>query len=320
MRGDKEIDCLNFIIQSIFYNKNGEVRRDFNGKSYLAVDDETFKKWCFCYVSVFHEVMFGLTKEDETEVLCILRKVKANEKLSEFPDFIFNNGFIEHFQITSSKVTRKGARQIIKEKEFNREVNLKQEKFIKMCNATPSYDKVRSSISTMNYPEHCYNYLLQSFKHSCEHHLESMRKYNGARDIGIFLIENSESALTMLENIFVDWKEGMSHGDLREQQSFSCYRLSRDKKLLNYLYKLRNELKYVIYVYTDIVRKGGTGLVTFDCDAVRKFEIIKIENIPYLLKLLPWDFYIGSNQGTVISSMYNISVKSNQGMGGNNNE
>lgn len=71
MRGDKEIDCLNFIIQSIFYNKNGEVRRDFNGKSYLDVDDETFKKWCFCYVSVFHEVMFGLTKEDETEVLCI---------------------------------------------------------------------------------------------------------------------------------------------------------------------------------------------------------------------------------------------------------
>ena len=132
-----------------------------------------------------------------------------------------------------------------------------------------------------------------------------MQKYNGAKDIGIFLIENSDTALTMIEDIFVDWKDGMSHGDLREQQSFNCYRLSRDKNMLNYLYGLRNELKYVIYIY--------------DCDEVKKFEIIKTENIPYLLKLLPWNFYIGSKQVTAISAMYNISVKGNQGTGDDEN-
>lgn len=319
MRGQKEIECLNLIKKAIFYNKNGAIRHDFEGKSYLEVDEETFNKWWLFYVDIPHELMFGLNEEDRKEFVSIFLKVKPNENLNEFPDFIFDNGFIEHFQITSSKETRKGAGQVIKEKGFEREVNLKQEKFIEMCNATPSYDKVRSCVSTMNFPEHCYDYLVQSFRYNCEHHLESMRKYNNAKDIGVFLIENSETVLTMLENIFVDWKDGMSHGDLREQQSFSCYRLSRDRNLLNYLYELRNELKYVIYVYTDLVHKeDGVGLAGFDCDAVRKFEIIKIDNIPYLLKLLPWDFYVDSKQITVVSSMYNISVKGNQGTGGNN--
>lgn len=321
MRGDKEAECLDFILQSVFYNKNGEIRRDFDGKSYLDVNEETFKKLWILYMDIPHETMFGLTEDDEIEVACALRKAKSNDNLNAFPDFVFDNGFIEHFQITSSKVTRKGSGQILKEKGFEREVKDKQDKFVEMCNETPSYDKVRSCVSTMKFPVHSYDYLVQSFTQNCEHHLESLHKYNGAKDIGIFLIENSETALTMTENIFVDWKDGMSHGDLREQQSFNCYRLSRDKNMLNYLYGLRDKLRYVIYVYVDLVyRKGGTGLEVFDCYEVKKFEIIKIENIPYLLKLLPWDFYIGSKQVTAISSMYNISVKGNQGTSGGDNE
>ena len=53
---------------------------------------------------------------------------------------------------------------------------------------------------------------------------------------------------------------------------------------------------------------------------MKKFEIIKTENIPYLLKLLPWNFYIGSKQVTAISAMYNISVKGNQGTGSDEND
>ena len=321
MRGGKEAECLDFIIQSIFHNKKGEVRQDCDGRSYLDVDEETFRKWWLCYAEIPHNFKFGLTVDDEIEFLNAIRKANANNKSSEFPDYIFDNGFIEHFQITSSKVTRKGSGQIIKEKSFEREVKDKQDKFVEMCNETPSYDKVRSCVSEMKFPAHSYNYLVQSFKKNCEHHLESMQKYNGAKDIGIFLIENSDTALTMIEDIFVDWKNGMSHGDLREQQSFNCYRLSRDKNMLEYLYGLRNDLKYVIYVYTDVIHQnGGTGFAAFDCDEVKKFEIIKTENIPYLLKLLPWNFYIGSKQVTAISAMYNISVKGNQGTGSDEND
>lgn len=52
---------------------------------------------------------------------------------------------------------------------------------------------------------------------------------------------------------------------------------------------------------------------------MRKFEVIKTENIPHLLKLLPWNFYIGSKQIAAISAMYNISVKGNQGTGDDEN-
>lgn len=46
---------------------------------------------------------FGLNYEEVEELNQILNETKANEELSKFPDFIFDNGFIEHFQITSSK-------------------------------------------------------------------------------------------------------------------------------------------------------------------------------------------------------------------------
>ena len=122
MRGDKEAECLDFIIQSIFHNKKGEVRQDCDGRSYLDVDEETFRKWWLCYAEIPHYFKFGLTEDDEIEFLNAIRKANANNKSSEFPDYIFDNGFIEHFQITSSKVTRKGSGQIIKEKSFERQL------------------------------------------------------------------------------------------------------------------------------------------------------------------------------------------------------
>ena len=50
---------------------------------------------------------FGLTRENRDELMEILKNVKNNEKASEFPDFVFSNGFIEHFQITSAKESKR---------------------------------------------------------------------------------------------------------------------------------------------------------------------------------------------------------------------
>ena len=89
MRGDKEAECLDFIIQSIFYNKKGEVRRDCDDRSYLEVDEETFKKWWLYYADIPHNFKFGLTEDDKIEFLNAIRKANANNKSSEFPDYIF---------------------------------------------------------------------------------------------------------------------------------------------------------------------------------------------------------------------------------------
>ena len=118
----------------------------------------------------------------------------------------------------------------------------------------------------------------------------SWEKYAGNKEIGIFMVEYPELALSMCENVYVDWINGMSQGDMREEEQIRCYRLSRDKKLLNYIYQYKEQIKYVIFVY---------------CNG---FEIIRLENISYLLKVLPWDYVIYPMMVQTVSSLYNISV------------
>lgn len=52
---------------------------------------------------------FGLNCEEIKNMKVLFDTAKINEKTSEFPDIILNNGFIEHFQITSSKENKNGA-------------------------------------------------------------------------------------------------------------------------------------------------------------------------------------------------------------------
>lgn len=313
MRGQKEKECLDIIIKSVFYSKEEKPCRDFDGKTYLDVSDEQFLNQYLLYIDISYEKFFGLIEDDIKEFVNIIRNVKPNENASEFPDFVFDNGFIEHFQITSSKETRKGAIETREQNQFTKKVESETKLFMETCNQTPSFDKARSKSWERENCEHNYSNLVESFKRNFEHHINSLDKYNGNKAVGIFMIENSEFAMSMMENVYVDWIDGMSQGDLREQQTFNCYRLSRDKTMLNYLYNFRDKLKYVIYIYKELVhREGGVGLEVFECNEVRKFEVIKIDNIPYLLQLLPWDFVIAPmyvKHVNNVSSIYNISPK-----------
>lgn len=84
---------------------------------------------------------------------------------------------------------------------------------------------------------------------------------------------------------------------MREQEKFKEYRLSRDKKLLEYIYQFKDEIQYVIFLNQ------------------ARVEIIRTENIPYLIKLLPWDYVIYPLQVTTVASVYNISVPTDQKQG-----
>lgn len=52
----------------------------------------------------------GITFTDKKEFENLLMSVKENDtkNKTEFPDFISENGFVEHFHVTSGKSTRKG--------------------------------------------------------------------------------------------------------------------------------------------------------------------------------------------------------------------
>ena len=68
------------------------------------------------------------------------------------------------------------------------------------------------------------------------------------------MIQYSDMALEMYENVYEYWIDGMSKGDLRKTEKLNYYRMSRDKKILNYMYEFKDKIKYVIFVYGENVK------------------------------------------------------------------
>lgn len=298
MRGERELRCLNIVKDAMFYKDGKPMQNPFTHKTYLDVSDDEFKKDRIWLVnSECHKLYFGLEENNREEFECVLQVAQANPDASRFPDFIFESGFIEHFQVTSSPTTRKGATHTRKESEFRRTVDIETKKIEGEWNGTPSFDKVRSKSWAFSNPTHSYEFLSDSFRSNWQHHMESYKKYTGSKQTGIFMVEYPEIALAMCENVYHDWIDGMSQGDMREQEKFKEYRLSRDKKLLEYIYQFKNEIQYVIFLNQ------------------ARVEVIRTENIPYLIKLLPWDYVIYPLQVTTVASVYNISVSVDQKQG-----
>ncbi len=291
MRGEKEWRCFERIKKEMFYEDQTPIL-DLDGYTAFDKDEVSFLKEATWYCNPdFNKNYFGLLGEERREFANIIRTANPNPSESEFPDFIFKNGFIEHFQITSSRSTRKGATHTRKRSDFQRQMKEEADTLKEAWNKVPCLDKIRSKSWTFQNPEHSHSFLIDSFKCNWEHHLESLKKYSGKKEIGIFLIEYPEVALEMCEAIYEDWINGMSQGDLRDQQSFKEFRLSRDKVLLEYMYDFKDEIKYVIFQ-----------------NSVR-CEVVRTENIPYLLRLMPWDFFIYPLQVSSTSTISCITVE-----------
>lgn len=82
LRGEKEKKCLN------------DVRKILRTKPcFLCVDEDILKD---------------------------IMTAKANEQENNFPDFVLENGFIEHFAVTTAKETAKGSSYRQKESDYQR--------------------------------------------------------------------------------------------------------------------------------------------------------------------------------------------------------
>lgn len=290
-RGQRENRCLK-LVQNAMFTQNGEPVRNFiTHKNCFEVSDEEFEKNQILYINGnCSKIYFGLIEEDRKEIQKNLRSAKPNESASEFPDFLFAEGFIEHFQVTSSKTSRKGAEHAKKEGEFYSKIRRETEILKQEWNNAPRTEETFCKQWEMNNPEHSHEYLVRSFENTWNHHMESYNKYEGEKKIGIFMIEYPEIALSMYENVYDGWISGMSQGDMREPENFKGYRLSRDKELLKFMYGYKEQIKYAIFVsYYDI-------------------EIICLNNIPYLLELMPWEYLIYPMVVNTISILHNISI------------
>ena len=95
-RGEQELYCLNFI------------------KEHLESDS----------------MFYGMSKEDCDRIEKMILSAVPNPRSSEFPDFICDGGFIEHFQISSGKTTKKGSLHKQNEAKFNNDYETGLEEFM----------------------------------------------------------------------------------------------------------------------------------------------------------------------------------------------
>lgn len=202
---------------------------------------------------------FGLSENEKDYCKNILVNCRQNDDSSQFPDFVFDKGLIEHFHIFSSKVTRKGSMQQKKfvdaEKWIDSHMLLDNiiNKNISLCDSRYHYD-VESEHNS-------HEFLIHSFKNTWEKHIDHLNEYKGCKDIVFFLVDNPNRYL----------KEQKINENLNDQDLLHCpwYVLSRDKTLLQYLYSQKNKVDYVIYL---------SGHYS---------ELIKLSSIPHIIKSIP---------------------------------
>ena len=233
----------------------------------------------------------GLSKSDWEEVEELINSAKPtdSESKTEFPDFISNNGFIEHFHITSGKSTRKGY-----------DITTEESKMLKshdsfMANINSALPQNNNEILfSQHHTQFCRkndsveNFHI-SFKTCWADHIKHLHNYNGNKHLSCFLI-SSDDVLSVYEHM--DDDNNIFYGDLARQQKIN-FCLSYDLDLLDYIYEYRTDIDYVIYL--NIMRNY--------------VEIIKVLNIPAIKEYIPKHKYeLYSLIALETSSTYGIHV------------
>lgn len=207
------------------------------------------------------ELVKKLAKDkNDTRLFTFLNRATANPESSLFPDFLFNGGFIEHFQVSAANENKKGSEHNIAVNEFEQESDaaFEQEKN-EFLQSPPRKNPVIGTYDLkvvkheMVCPAYSYESFAKSFKRNFEKHIKSLQKYKGDKSIGIFLIELVGANITIMRNNYI-----------RE-----FYRLAVDRELLTYINQYAEYLKFIIFISTD------------------KYEIIELNEIPKLLNNIP---------------------------------
>ncbi|KIL48679.1 hypothetical protein [Jeotgalibacillus campisalis] len=195
---------------------------------------------------------FGLSNNQYVELKNWLNESKLNFNNNKFPDFVFNDGFIEHFSVTSSLENRKGAKQKRESTVFKK--NSENNFFSNLDNIEE--DILLSRSHGRLFEEHTYFNIVNSIKKNWVKHIESYDKNISTSKHGIFLIEyidiNIQTAVAR-EN--------------EPAEIFETYRISVDKHLLNWIYTYKEKIDNLIFVNL----------------LLPSIEVIRIDNIPELI-------------------------------------
>lgn len=214
--------------------------------------------------------------DENDNLLQNINLAQANEQASKFPDFVFEGGFIEHFQVSASQETSKGSSFKQKESEFKRQMKKDCQKNQLQWMSEPFRSNTITTIPhELKFETNSYEYFVDSFKRNFENHIESLKKYGGQKEEGIFLIELTDASL------FVDGT-----------YPTETYSLFHDKNLMEYLFTFNGVLKYVVFT-------NGEYL-----------DLVKISNIPKIMKYVPNEivFKAGSTRSITLQCFIDIQM------------
>ncbi|GGC88115.1 hypothetical protein GCM10007216_18580 [Thalassobacillus devorans] len=176
---------------------------------------------------------FGMSNQQYIELQKWLKDAKPNQNSNEFPDFIFEDGFIEHFSVTSSSEGRKGAKQ----KQESLILKRKSETtFLSNLDSSEEDTQVSQSFSRP-FEKHTHINIVNSIKKNWLKHIKSYEKKMSPSKHGIFL----------LEYIDINIHTAISREN-EPAEIFKSYRISADKNLLEWIHTFKEKIEYMILV------------------------------------------------------------------------
>lgn len=253
-----------------------KIINDKTMKTPRKTEQECIDKFC-----TYLQSKKTLRMDIEQKLLSLVVNARPNSESSLFPDFLFDGGFIEHFQVSAAKESRKGSEHNVAISEFEREseVTLQQEtnEFLQLPpRENPAEGTYGLKVIThdMVSPKYSYNDFIKSFKRNFDRHILSLQKYTGEKSIGIFLIELVGANITIMHN-----------------NCFRAfYRLAVDQELLTYIQQYADYLKYIIFLSAD------------------RYEILELKEIPKLLHNIPQGLTFGVGKYTNVKLRLFIDI------------
>ncbi|MEN0642283.1 hypothetical protein MKY91_03790 [Alkalicoccobacillus gibsonii] len=230
-------------------SKNQEHQEKIQRRCLDVIKDNISEKDCF-----------GLSNSHYSEFKRWLSEAKPNVETNKFPDFVISDGFIEHFEVTSSLENKSGSEQKRKSSIFKE--NSKKDFLSKLNN---SEDETLVSRSYERELEgHSYSNLVKSIKKNFKKHIDSYHKSKTVFEDRIFLIEHTD---VNLQTAVLREKE--------PAEVFNSYKISTDKEMLEWVYRYKEKLDYLIFVNPFVL----------------SIEVIRVKNIPEFKDRIPKSRY-----------------------------
>ena len=259
---------------------------------------------CFNAVNAIlnnNRICYGCSHDAELLIKEIFSTANQNPTWNKFPDFICDNGFIEHFEVTSSYSNRNGSTMKRELDCLKKEVKTKDEALKAEVEVTPCYEGKTITTDTWH-SDHSYDYFCISFKRAWDNHIEKYDKYNGDKSKSVFMIQYNDSAL-VTGAVLPDIKTGIYYGELLKQPDYNGYRLIYDNELLEYIYQYKDKIRYVAFFNNDWFHG-------------KKCDIICVEIIPEILKIVKGKYMfhcakVGTSCTTHVISIPNSIIEGN---------